>query len=173
MADQEYLAIPYLTRREIARIFKKITVDDVTGCWNWTGETVQGGYGRTRFRGTKELTHRILFAWRIHALPKGRGKYVPQLDHIRCNNPRCCNPAHVCLVSPRQNILRGNAPAAINFRKDFCIHGHPLYLIPDGSRRRCPICDNETLLRRKRIRRRRTLSRLIRVICHIQRLRLS
>ncbi len=45
------------------------------------------------------------------------------VDHL-CRNRACGNPAHMELVSPGENVLRGEGPTAINARKTHCIHGH-------------------------------------------------
>lgn len=60
-----------------------------SGCWLWTGNQVQGGYGLAKVGNKTELVHRA--AMRL------AGKPVPrhlQACH-RCNVPSCCNPEHL------------------------------------------------------------------------------
>lgn len=93
----------------IARFFKKFHVDQVSGCWIWTGAT--GGIGRhqygffvAHYRPRKATTaHRFIFQ-AIHGdLPQG-------IDvHHACENKLCVNPAHLRAMPHRQNCqLRDN-----------------------------------------------------------------
>lgn len=50
MPTQEYLIVDHLSLKDIARIFAKIVVDPVTGCWEWQGKRNKGGYGCIKFR---------------------------------------------------------------------------------------------------------------------------
>ena len=130
----DYLTVDHLNRKALKRIFKRIAVNPRTRCWEWLGYTVGGGYPRTTHQGHKELTHRVLYAWAVGPVPRQqKGSNTLNLDHVVCNNPSCCNPAHVELVPARSNTLRGNGPTAINARKTHCIRGH---LLPTVSTRR-------------------------------------
>lgn len=140
MADG-YLSIPRPDRKEIARIFSKITIDAKTGCWIWTAGRSHK-YGKLKFRRRTELAHRFMYAWLVEPIPKGQGATVPQIDHIVCNRHLCCNPAHLALVLPRANILRSDNAASKNARKTHCKNGHPLPETRnrwDGGRE-CKIC---------------------------------
>jgi len=141
MADQEYLVIHSLTRTEIDRIFNKIEVDPVTECWNWTANKTPSGYGIIWFHGKNESPHRLLYAWRIGPLPRGNGRDIPQIDHIVCSNPSCCNPGHLILTSLIENVLRSDAIPAVNARKTHCKRGHKLPPYVPGNFRRCEECD--------------------------------
>lgn len=135
--------------KDILRFFKKILVDQKTGCWNWTGTKDSGGYGHVVYNGKLESTHRVIYAWLVNSIPRNKGKNIPQLDHVICQNRICCNPSHLELVSFKKNILRGQSPSAQHARKKFCKKGH---LLPDmytivkknGKRERiCLICKRE------------------------------
>lgn len=145
MADIEYLIIDDLTQREILRIFKHVSIDPVTRCWNWTASLIKGGYASIKFRGRPEMVHRIMYAWFKEPIPRGKqGKDIPNLDHIICNNPKCCNPKHLILVPEWFNVMRGNSPTSINARMIYCKNGH---LLPDKpnyrNRRICQVCRYE------------------------------
>lgn len=117
-----------LSIEEIARFFSKVEVDRVTGCWNWTGR-VSDGYGNVRHQGRLERSHRIAFAWIYGPIPRVENRtskraHVPQLDHVVCQNRRCCNPAHLELVTAQVNFLRGNAPNARKASATHCEQGH-------------------------------------------------
>jgi hypothetical protein len=99
------------------------TSDD---CWIWTGHVDRKGYGRFGVRpptGGPEyqstLAHDFAYTLLIGPIPAGK-----VLDHRECDNPTCCNPAHLEPTSNRENVLRGSGPSAINSRKTHCIRGH-------------------------------------------------
>lgn len=143
MADPEYLTVPHLDRTTITRIFSKIVIDNSSGCWNWTAAVNTYGYGQIWYLGRDALSHRLLYAWLVEPLQRGHGSDVPQIDHI-CNNRRCCNPAHLRVVTAQFNVTR--TPLSVSgrhFNKTHCKRGH---LLPternrsDGRGRTCLIC---------------------------------
>lgn len=141
----QFLVIDHLTRGEITKIFARIRVDPVTGCWVWrTAKPKQ--YPRIWFRGRHESVHRIMYAWVVEPLRRGCAKDIPQLDHVICDNPPCANPTHVILTTGRDNTLRSvTSPTAINARKTHCDNGHPFPSTPnrwDGGRR-CDDCNRD------------------------------
>lgn len=117
------------------------------GCWQWLGATVgQKGYGNIRPRpGRAMMAHRLFYIFHKGAIPKGL-----VLDHL-CRNRLCVNPAHLEPVTNKENILRGEGPAAKAARQAVCKNGHPF----DSFRmkgatpfRSCSICYDA--LQRKR-----------------------
>jgi hypothetical protein len=64
-----------------------------SGCWEWTGY-LKKGYGWTG----AGLAHRKAYALAFGAIPAG------MLVCHRCDNPRCCNPAHLWLGTNGDNI---------------------------------------------------------------------
>lgn len=95
-------------RKEIIdRIQQRCEVVD-TGlsqpCHLWTGPTSGngrgGGYGRMSLNGHTVATHLVVFTHYYGYIPGNR-----QVDHI-CNNRLCCNPAHLELVSHKENQKR-------------------------------------------------------------------
>ena len=142
MATDNYLTIPPLDASTIDRLFAKIEIDPVDPlekCWIWTGG-LRNGYGHFYYDGRREYTHRLIYAWLIAPLPRGRGRDIPVLDHVVCDCPSCCNPFHLRLASHKENLLAGNAPSAINARKTHCIHGHKLTGIASNGHRFCLVC---------------------------------
>jgi hypothetical protein len=67
-------------------------VDRSTGedeCWLWTGSRNGEGYGAVKVNGSRFPAHRM-------ALALTTGYCPPQLVAChRCDNPPCCNPAHL------------------------------------------------------------------------------
>lgn len=156
MATQEYLIVEHLTIKELTRFFSQVIVDKTTGCWVWTGGTVGKGYGYAYLASEQrhEYAHRIMYAWLVSPIPRGRRRDIPILDHVVCNNPPCCNPTHVELTLQRNNVLRGVSLAAQNNRKTHCRKGHELPKEPNSSSgytrnrepkvcRRCETCRKE------------------------------
>jgi hypothetical protein len=121
-------------------IFSRITVDESTGCWNWTQALDSHGYGVLGYRYRVEKAHRFAYEIFVGPIPEGL-----TLDHL-CRNTRCVNPEHLEPVTQGENVLRGVGFAAVNARKTHCIHGHPLegdnlgLQGPNGTYRYCLTC---------------------------------
>jgi len=112
------------------------------GCWDWVGSK-SWGYGMVRRKGYHDSkAHRISYERHVGPIPAGL-----TIDHL-CRNRACGNPAHLEVVTMRENALRGGGPPAQNARKTHCPRGHPLsganlYRYPSG-RRWCRICRRES-----------------------------
>lgn len=108
-------------------------------CWIWNGPINQGGYGRSTFGNRwEQLVHRL--SYRLYC-----GEIADDLtiDHL-CRNKLCVNPAHLEVVSHRENILRGDTVAARKAQQTHCVHGHEFtfdntYLNAKGNRQ-CIAC---------------------------------
>lgn len=122
-----------------SQIFSYIDFDK-NGCWLWKKSVNSGGYGYTSFHHKTVYIHRFMYAWLVRPIPAGQGKNIQVLDHL-CNVRNCCNPAHLILTLPRKNVMRSDAPPAINARKNTCLRGHKLSKPhPITKRRRCYEC---------------------------------
>ncbi len=90
-----------------------------TGCWLWTGDRYENGYGRGWIgKGLSRQAHRAVYLVLVGQVPEGL-----VLDHL-CRTKLCVNPRHLDVVTHRENILRGEGIAAINAVKTHCVHGH-------------------------------------------------
>lgn len=113
-------------------------------CLVWQGARAVGDYGHIYFDGRLVKPHRKVYERFYGPIPKGF-----HIDHVKargCRSRRCCNPLHLEAVTPRENALRSDCPAAQNARVTHCPNGHPysgenLYVNPSGSRR-CRQCVN-------------------------------
>lgn len=122
--------------RLLDRIFNKI---DASGdCWEWTGWRGQDGYGRDHINRRSTLMHRWLYEQLAGPILDGL-----VMDHL-CRNRGCVNPAHLEVVTRRENNLRGISPPALNAVKTHCTNGHPLagpnLIVDQDGHRRCRTC---------------------------------
>lgn len=79
-------------------------------CWVWRGPcSRRGGYGLVHIKGVIHKAHRL--AWELTHGPIPDGLHVLH----SCDNPPCCNPAHLRLGTHAENMAdkaaRGRAPS--------------------------------------------------------------
>jgi len=137
----------------IERFKSKYIVNEISGCWIWTGAHCCSHYSKkwpyghfmsaTRSKGGKQvMAHRFSYEFYRGKIPDGL-----VLDHL-CRNTLCVNPDHLEIVTRKENTNRG----VIHERtKTHCPQGHPysgenLYVKPSGKRE-CRICRREQVLR--------------------------
>ena len=66
-------------------------------CWEWTGARDKHGYGLLRYHGKVYRAYRLAFQLSTHIFPG------PKSVCHRCDNPPCCNPAHLFLGAASDN----------------------------------------------------------------------
>lgn len=105
-------------------------------CWPWDRAKTGAGYGMLRLDGTNRYAHRT--AYELVRGPIPRGAHILH----SCDNPPCCNPAHLSIGSRSDNMRdcvakgRQNHPSSA---KTHCKRGHEFttentFYAVDGSR---------------------------------------
>ncbi len=83
---------------QAALFWQKVDVSKPNGCWPYTGFKKWDGYGWVR-RGEKNIAaHR--YAWILTHGEPAEGLHVLH----DCDNPPCCNPAHLFLGTHQDNM---------------------------------------------------------------------
>ena len=78
----------------------QMRLDDSGGpdaCWPYQGCRDQDGYGQFKIKGRQYKAHRVAYL-----LAHGSIDDALQVRH-RCDNPPCCNPAHLLQGTPKDN----------------------------------------------------------------------
>lgn len=101
MSDPLNIVLADPQKRDRLRVCldRHIQRGDLDDCWMWHGATGNGGYGRLGAgKGIQVRAHRAIWALE-------NGPISPSLEVChRCDNPPCCNPAHLFLGTHRANM---------------------------------------------------------------------
>lgn len=84
----------------ISRFWRMVTVPGTAdACWPWSGDTDEDGYGVFYYKGKRKQAHEL-------ALSFSTGEQRPAgLDTCHsCDNPPCCNPAHLRFGTRQDNV---------------------------------------------------------------------
>lgn len=81
------------------RFWSAVTVNKPAECWPWTDRwSDKDGYGILTVGGAHQRAHRV--AWSLT-----NGPIPTSLSVLhRCDNPPCCNPAHLYLGTQAENV---------------------------------------------------------------------
>lgn len=128
-----------LTDAVRAAVLERAMPEPNSGCWLWTGFFNDDGYGRFLVWRCKRkfFAHRL--SWVMHNGPIPAGLVI---DHI-CRNRGCINPAHLRVVTRRENNLAGFGYAGRLARRERCLRGHEFDLLEIRDThvsRRCREC---------------------------------
>lgn len=87
-----------LTEADERRFRQYLRFDPATGCTIWVGARTRSGYGQFNLRGTVVYAHRIAFVIGGGILDDSK----PFVIH-ECDNPACCEFAHLRAGTPLDN----------------------------------------------------------------------
>lgn len=92
----------------VSRFWRNVEARNEHECWEWRGDTNKG-YGVFTYRGRVRGAHELALSFSTGE------KRHPNLDTCHsCDNPLCCNPAHLRFDTRQSNVddmrQRGRAP---------------------------------------------------------------
>ena len=90
-----------------AELWSKVDRRGPDECWPWLGTRNEQGYGRTEIGNKNYYAHRVIYALANpgvirRAAPKR--KSAPGFLRHSCDNPPCCNPAHLIVGTHLENM---------------------------------------------------------------------
>lgn len=88
------------TAQEIENAFwERVNISGPNECWEWQRAINKNGYGKFRVSGKVLNTHRLAYEYTNGPIPNGL--FVCH----SCDNPPCCNPAHLWLGTAKDNAI--------------------------------------------------------------------
>ncbi len=91
---------PNRIRNTEEKFWARVQVGSKSECWPWTGSKNKKGYGEVSFDGKVRKAHRMAFVFSGNKLTKDK----PLVCH-KCDNPSCCNPAHLFAGNNTDNMV--------------------------------------------------------------------
>jgi len=89
------------------RFWKYVEVRNPDECWPWVGKTRVKGYGSIGVGGRKGrsmLAHRVSYILANGAIPDNPNEWHGTVIMHTCDNPSCCNPAHLKAGTQSDNV---------------------------------------------------------------------
>lgn len=94
------------------KFWLKVQIKAPDECWEWQGAITSSGYGNLTWHGRHVQAHRVAYflynggiALTTNFRQDGVAKRYRRFVLHKCDNRRCCNPAHLFLGSMRANQL--------------------------------------------------------------------
>lgn len=93
---------PHLTAKDIERFWAKVERRSADDCWPWIASIASNGYGQFSINRRPYGAHRVAYLIAYdHWNTGGRKTHICH----RCDNPICCNPAHLFPGTALENIM--------------------------------------------------------------------
>ena len=110
----------YTLEQATEGFWRRVARGSPSECWPWIGRSVQqGGYGVLSYQYKRISSHRFAMMLALGRMPEG------VVMHL-CDNPPCCNPAHLRVGTQRENMRDMAAKGRQREQsKTHCKHGHP------------------------------------------------
>lgn len=84
----------------VSRFWRLVDVGPEDKCWPWMGCVDDDGYGIFVFRGRRHGAHELALSFSI-----GEKRHRSLDTCHECDNPPCCNPAHLRFDTRSSNVL--------------------------------------------------------------------
>ena len=85
--------------RRLQRFWQKVDVRGPNECWLWTASMKTTGYGRFKLASYEQVT-----ASRVALISSAMSEPEGMCVLHRCDNPPCCNPAHLFFGTNADNV---------------------------------------------------------------------
>lgn len=83
----------------VSRFWRLVDTGAPDDCWEWQGDTRGGGYGVFFYRGRVRGAHELALTFTTGEVR------LDELDTCHsCDNPPCCNPAHLRFDTRQSNV---------------------------------------------------------------------
>jgi hypothetical protein len=134
-----------------ATFWRKVKIGSDDECWPWTQSKTWFGHGRVWFRDKAWVAHRVAWVRSVGEIPDGL------LVLHSCDNPPCCNPAHLFLGTNADNTHDMQAKGREHWSKrshcknghDFAVHGRVRVRGNGKKYRLCVVCVADEQRRRR------------------------
>lgn len=86
------------TPKRIDKFWSRVKIGNPDECWEWQASCFPTGYGHLTIKGKSLYSHRV--SWELTNGEIPDGLFVCH----KCDNPPCCNPQHLFVGTPLDNV---------------------------------------------------------------------